>query len=440
MNRFSAHFIMIDTEPHATRLPSDPAPLIWVVGVWSIMLTGGACGESGPTDGVHVQFTNGVRIVENRTNHPPQRWIASGEPLLEVGGASPPQGHDIHRVTGVERLEHDRWAIADDSRKEIRIFDTSGRLLRTIGGEGGGPGEFRQIAGLYFVGGDSLAAWDPREQRLTVFDSSGKVARSVDPVPPPSGRFPPLHGILRDRSLILGSGLDVTGVFLGGTGTRRPERALFRYSRKGERLNMVGRFPGTEQFAWVRADGFSLRRLPFGRGTHFAVGAGRIFVATNNGDEIRGFGPQGNLRLVIRIPNSRSPVTQEDIQAVRQRRLSDIEPEERAEELRRLNTVEFPDEKAPFTDLVAGADDRIWVRGRQVSPSSTDVEWMVFGANGVLRAIVTIPASLELLAAGENWIAGIQSDDLDIETVRAFHLSPVTAPADEPAGGRRRSR
>lgn len=68
-------------------------------------------------------------------------------------------------------------SIIDLSR--IAVFDRHGTFLTTIGGPGGGPGEFRDIAALRFGEDDSVYIFDPVARRLTSLDSSYQLSRTA---------------------------------------------------------------------------------------------------------------------------------------------------------------------------------------------------------------------------------------------------------------------
>ncbi|MGQ0647296.1 MAG: 6-bladed beta-propeller [Gemmatimonadaceae bacterium] len=69
-----------------------------------------------------------------------------------------------------------RLYVADTKPVVIMVFNTDGTLLRTIGRQGGGPGEYRNpwIA----VRGANLVVHDPAPSRTSVFDTSGTYLRS----------------------------------------------------------------------------------------------------------------------------------------------------------------------------------------------------------------------------------------------------------------------
>jgi hypothetical protein len=61
-----------------------------------------------------------------------------------------------------------RFYVVDLVRSTIAVFGADGRLLRTIGQSGSGPGEFRVISRLLVTPGDSLHVFDMALQRETV--------------------------------------------------------------------------------------------------------------------------------------------------------------------------------------------------------------------------------------------------------------------------------
>lgn len=69
-----------------------------------------------------------------------------------------------------------RIFVADQNPAVIKVFDRQGRLVRTIGREGGGPGEFR--VGFITIHGANLVLHDPRQARTSVFDTSGTFIKS----------------------------------------------------------------------------------------------------------------------------------------------------------------------------------------------------------------------------------------------------------------------
>ena len=69
-----------------------------------------------------------------------------------------------------------RLYVADARPAAVKVFNADGSLLRVIGREGGGPGEYRNpwIAAR----GNRLVIHDPAQSRTSVFDTSGKFLKS----------------------------------------------------------------------------------------------------------------------------------------------------------------------------------------------------------------------------------------------------------------------
>lgn len=69
--------------------------------------------------------------------------------------------------------ESGNFYVFEGQTQELRVFDASGRFLRTIGREGGGPGEFRQGIGLAWAPDGLLWVVDPGNSRISTFDTTG---------------------------------------------------------------------------------------------------------------------------------------------------------------------------------------------------------------------------------------------------------------------------
>jgi hypothetical protein len=101
-------------------------------------------------------------------------WTLRDSVVPEQTAQSP-----IVRISGIERDAAGRMLLGDVSEGTVRLFAANGRLIRTYGRKGRGPGEFEAprlprfgVNGRVFVGDVSL-------RRLIVFDSLGQPQRTV---------------------------------------------------------------------------------------------------------------------------------------------------------------------------------------------------------------------------------------------------------------------
>jgi hypothetical protein len=99
------------------------------------------------------------------------------EPDLSIGGGDGGPGSlgDIRSIA----VDHQgRIYVLEAQAQEVRVFDSGGTWLRTVGRSGSGPGEFRMANGIALGPDERLWVYDPGNGRVSIFDSSGTLDRS----------------------------------------------------------------------------------------------------------------------------------------------------------------------------------------------------------------------------------------------------------------------
>lgn len=103
-------------------------------------------------------------------------------------------------IRGLAVDDWGRMYVLEAQTYQVRVFDSTGAVVRVIGRQGSGPGEFGEPNGLALARNGDIWVYDPNEHRVTVFDSSGKLDR--------------IHAIsVFSWSHILEGGLDSAGRF-----------------------------------------------------------------------------------------------------------------------------------------------------------------------------------------------------------------------------------
>ena len=140
-----------------------------------------ACGTGSPGDSVTVVDSAGVRIVSNPviTGMDAPACHVAPNPTLTIGDAIGEPGHELYRVFGSSRLADGRIVVANQGSSELRYFAADGRYLMSLGREGEGPAEFRELRQIVRHVGDSLLAWDAGLQRWTAVGLDGGFGPSV---------------------------------------------------------------------------------------------------------------------------------------------------------------------------------------------------------------------------------------------------------------------
>jgi hypothetical protein len=79
----------------------------------------------------------------------------------------------LGRIAALEVDDAGRLYVLESQSQELRVFDSSGAYVRTIGREGGGPGEFRQAIGMAWGPDGNLWVVDPGNSRISLIDTAG---------------------------------------------------------------------------------------------------------------------------------------------------------------------------------------------------------------------------------------------------------------------------
>ena len=89
----------------------------------------------------------------------------------------------------------DQAYVADFGSDVVRVFDAAGRLVRTIGRPGAGPGELRRPLGVTIDAAGHVLVTDSGNHRVQVFTKAGTFVSSFGGAGREPGRFQSPHGI-----------------------------------------------------------------------------------------------------------------------------------------------------------------------------------------------------------------------------------------------------
>jgi hypothetical protein len=384
-----------------------------------------ACGAvNGDASSATTRDSAGVRIVENHGGRVEGLgWTVDEAPMLDIGGEGG-GAPALFQVTDAKRLRDGRIAIASAGSHDLRIHAADGRLLRRVGREGEGPGEFGSPFWVGTLRGDSLGVWDAALRRLTVLTPAGDYARVTPPLGS-LGLFPLAQGALADGRVVIAAG--GSGAAMKPGAATRDTQAYVVLGHDGAVADTLGRFPATEMvMVGSPTTGMLVRPLPFGRQTVAAVHGGRVYLATGDRYEIGGYEPDGRLRTLFRADRPPLKVTGRDIQEYR-RALVTLggggSATLRRQQEKALDDAPYPDHMAPLTGLAADEEGNLWVEEARRPGGDRGSEWTVFAPDGAARGTVTLPRGLAVKQIGRDWILGVAVDDDEVEHVRLHRLA-----------------
>jgi hypothetical protein len=373
----------------------------------------------------------GISIVENGTVTLPAlaTWTLSEEPSVVIGETEEDPGHLLNQVVGAFRLGDGGIVIGDRGSGEVRFFTAEGRHLRTVGGQGEGPGEFRLLMAIDVMPGDTVVAAAWPLGRRSWWDSRGEHIADTE-----SGLWGP--GLVGGRTLPDGTFLIDTydnGSYgnsielwaaTGEGDTFRTQGVLLRVTRAGVPQDTLGTVVGAEYFKTGQLGqigSFANHTLPYTNRTHLAYNDGRIYLGESHLGEVRGYSYDGTLTHLIRWQPEHSPVTGADRAAFRREVLEGLrDPTRRPAFERWLSAVPYPESKPAFRGIATDRAGRLWVEAWTATEGAN--RWLVFERDGALSATVQAPGDARLRDAGEDYVIVSMEDELGVETVRLFGL------------------
>jgi hypothetical protein len=390
-----------------------------------------ACGGDARAAGPVVRDSAGVRIVENAAPAwgEGEGWRLSAEPALDIGMVDGPPEYQFGRVTGAVRLPDGTVVVADDQGKHLRYFDGAGRHVRTVGREGGGPGEFKAVGSLAALG-DSVAVGDYDNLRVSVFAPDGRLVRAVPLDAGGSGLFALPAGYFGDGSVLLGSG----GAFDAGSkgGVARDSLTYLRVDPAGGAPRELGRFPGTETFVHSAGGAVMVGPRAFGRSSEVATVPDGFYFGSSDRYEIGRYDAEGRLLRLVRRPRAARPVTPADIERFKETRRKQAAESRggrfRQIQERSLAAMSYPETMPAHGDLLADRAGNLWVSEFRVTPDDP-ASWTVFDPEGRMLGTVATPARFRVFDVGADYVLGVWRDDVDVEHVRMYSL-------EKPGAGR----
>lgn len=393
--------------------------------VAALLLTALGLGCSGGSETTRVTRTDsaGVEVVESAGAGWPagSAWKLAAAPAVEIGDAAGPEEERLFRVRDAARLSGGRIVVLNAGSHELRIYDAGGRHLRSVGSEGRGPGEFRNLARMA-VSGDTILAFDPSARRVSVFLTDGTLVRTF-PLERPRDRTSPSYvGRLPDGSIVSRVTDFSDGLEGGETQVVRRPVLFFVHGPDGSPRDSLASFPGQRRYVRRSGNAIQIRTVPFEPRPVAAVGEDRIYLGDGREHAIDVRSADGRLLRSLRVDREPAPVTEDLRESYVQRQLQEAEDVEERRSLRRTYAdMPFGERVPAYTDLLVDDVGNLWVEEPMLPGDSTRT-WTVFDSTGALLGPVDMPPRFSLMAAGDDWVLGRREDELGVERVELIPL------------------
>lgn len=304
----------------------------------------------------------------------------AGLPLVEelrIGSVSGGGADEFGNAMALQADAAGRIYVADGMSGEIRVFTPEGQHLRSLGGKGGGPGEFRMLSGMGWGPEERLWTMDPTASRLTAFDTAGALAGTVRREKTLSTTLPWNGGLDRE-----GFVYDATTSLAAGDPARERPWLLVRFRSEDDRLVPVDTFviPSFRaDMHETRSEGLRMRsRVPYSPGQQWRLAPdGSVWIGNTGEYRLGRVSFDGDTLATLTHTRERVPVSAAE--------------RDSAAAADKLPADRIPGVKPAFRSFFVDDEERVWVE-----PTLEDegTGWDVFSPAGAFLAHVRTPLAL----------------------------------------------
>ena len=375
-------------------------------------------GTCRPSRSVSVTDSAGVRIVASSGPawSAGDGWRLGTEPTLTIGLVEGDPNYMFERISLALRLEDGTFVVGERGANEIRLFDAAGVYIRTLGGNGEGPGEFGLLYEVW-ARGDTIWASDNLLRRVSVFERGGDVLETIRVEAAPGRGSGSATSHFADGTLLVLNASSGTIRFRNGDVVAGAVWSLDRYSRGGRFMNEISPLQASSRWDHDIQGIASAMYLPFSVGTPpFAASGEDVYAGTGTEASIERWNNDGVLSHVVRwtIPERR--VSDED--KSRYRQAYSVAPRhiDAAAWARYLRETPFPERMPLYGRFLVDAERNLWAE--RFRPSwEEQSSWYVFDEQGAWLGEVDTPPGLHIFEIGADYVIGLRRDALDVPFV-----------------------
>ena len=381
-----------------------------------------ACGDQpAPRAPTLAIDSAGVEIVTSDPLSSDAYCSLSEEPTLSIGVLEGEEPYMFNWIRGANRLSDGSIAMMNNGSGKIRIFDAGGTHLRSMGGKGEGPGEFRIGRYIWVLPGDTLSVGDYRPWRYHVYASNGEFIRTV--------KMDPLY-----FNASLGGGVLDNGISVNVRDDAMEQRAQdFRqpmpwfveaHAADGSVIGELAKLDSQREGTWDGAGAILWTLFDPVPSVH-ALGT-TIAIASAREPEVRLLDEELRLRRIVRWTDADREVTGAHVQAYRDG-LIERRGGRGSENWRPTDDAMISDRR-PVADVFptvstvrVGRDGRLWVYPYRKPGAAGG--WWVFGTDG--HFVCHLPPTIGSFTSyefGADYLLGVHSDELGVERVVMYEL------------------
>ncbi|MXY08158.1 MAG: hypothetical protein F4058_04425 [Rhodothermaceae bacterium] len=387
-----------------------------LVGALALLL--GACSQQAPPETESIDIDSSSALIVTSTPASSEATCTlSEESVLVIGDNEEDDNQWFSSIRGMARLSDGSVVVVERWPAEIRIFDASGRHLRSMGERGKGPGEFTNPFILWVTAGDTLWVGDYPPWSYTIFTAQGQFVRRI--------MLEPLYLNSLAAGGVLESGYTVNAIT---TSMRDPDFGVPDtliaeiHDREGKLVRNLARIPHrTYGQVSEASDVFWVSKL-FDAGAEVDALGSTIVLSHGSKPEVHVLDNEFNLRMIIRWSEPNREVTRADIRAYREVYREQSDPSRWDQDDDAMISPERPvaDVFPAISSVRIGRDGRIWIR--QYDRPREDRGCLAFGADGKFLCHMAQPPG-DIWEFGADYVLLLHRSELGVQTVRMHSLT-----------------
>ncbi len=360
------------------------------------------------------------------------RWML-GEELLRIGSLD----DSLYALAPVGDLDvgpDGDVYVAQSQAHLVRVFSADGTFVRDWGKEGEGPGEFKRVGRMGFLG-DSLWVIDAGNRRINLFrNPQGFIGsfRLPQVADLPEGLTQEFAEPARDGGAFMTTAAAFRGE-LEGTDHAFP---ILRVDSEGVMIDTLGhRYTAHDLGVLVEESGGQIRSVQifeqkFSDVTLWAVtpDQGMVLVdrrirrsATPPTIGVHRLDASGETVYRVTIPYVPTPVPGSVVDSLISRYAAGGTDRGKIREI-----LFLPPTYPPVARVLVARDGSVWMS--RAGPNDEPVEWMVLDRQGVLVATLQVPRKFKLYVIESDTMWGVETDELDVPYVVAHELEKEELP------------
>jgi hypothetical protein len=349
-------------------------------------------------------------------------------PSLSIGveASDTSDAYELSRIYDAHRLPDGRILVPNSDPPELRLFDATGKHLRTIGRTGAGPNEFGEFSTLQvFTSGDRLIAPDVGAMRVHLYDKDLSFLETRRFALSAAVSRPFLRGIFADGTWLV-LAYEGGGRIGGPPGSVIESRfSLLRYDTSGALLDSLGTFDGAKRFAHEFNGFIQFPYIPLSNSPIQGVAGNSLVVLRGDKPELEYYDLAGNLARIASWQRERVR-SAEIIDAYK---MADLATIPAADTRRRLTDEDYYKRDLPIPEyaplyqaLLVDAGQRVWLERFRLPRDTSDRLWDVISPQGTWLGVVRTPPRLTLYRIGSDHVLGRSLDSLGVERVELYGL------------------